>query len=409
MSTPGIRRSGRARTQVHSLYDKAREHAQKEEDERSVASSESKSPSPRRRSKSAGAAGKAKAKAKQQQQRRQQEDEVEEEESSDDDGSVASGAGKKRKRAPPAAKGKGKGRKAPTKKAAAAAEESSDSDDDSSAASEAEIDKLMDERPKGKGKGGKAAPVNRLKEGPKTSVLFEHIARRLPVESRMRRWVSDWLEEADEEEADEEGGGPCVIDMFNFLLFSAGATKAYANRETELLPEVDSAEWEALMGGVVQDLREGGVPNYPLLEKSAKFKGFRERYAQAWAALVVGARDGNGHHLDALRRVLEVIHGLCECPLVSVRHTACYAGLQIGEALVKETVTLSTKIDVAARQLEAERRKVAAAGANAKGQGRKARDLERNIEEFTAHLGELEAVLEVRTGLVCLGCDDGRC
>ncbi|KAM3575449.1 hypothetical protein VYU27_002672 [Nannochloropsis oceanica] len=257
------------------------------------------------------------------------------------------------------------------------------------------LDRLLTEgaaaRGKGKGKAGGASKraaatrgrgMGNLKEG-KHSLLFESLVRNLPVEKRMREWVRAYEME---EEDDDEMGGTSLVDIFNFLVWSAGAKKSYVNREAEVLPELDSEEWEALVDGMVQDLREGGMAAYPLLE-GAKFKGFRGRFAEAWEQLVKASRDGNGHKIEAVRSVIDLVRALCEVPLVSVRHTAAYAGLRLGNALVQETLALSKKVEVASRQLEAEQRKGA-------GRSRKALDLNKAIEEQTGHQGALEAVLE---------------
>ncbi len=369
----------------------------------------------------AKAATKTKKKAQQQQQQQQEEDssdESEVEQHQEETGAAASddsdvsedvlaarkkkkGKGKskgggamKKKASQPAVKPKPKGAAAGKGKKLKKKPAVPDTTDDEDDSADEGLDRLMSEGGGGgrKGKGGVqkkkrgGGGMANLKEG-KHSLLFESLVRDLPVEKRMRDWVQAYEEEeAKKEEDEEEMGGTSLVDMFNFLVWSAGASKSYVDREAEVLPDMDSEEWEVLVEGVVEDLREGSA-QYPLLEGGKRFKGFRARFADGWEQLVKAARDGNGHKLEPLRSVIDLVHALCEVSLVSVRHTAAYAGMRLGNALVKETLALSKKTEVASRQLDAEQRKGA-------GRSRKALDLNKSIEELAAHTTALEGVLE---------------
>ena len=66
------------------------------------------------------------------------------------------------------------------------------------------------------------------------SLLYECVLRDVPVEKRMSDWIKDYV-------LDEAGSSR--PDMFNFLIWSAGGTKNYTNRE-EPLPEVDADEFQ---------------------------------------------------------------------------------------------------------------------------------------------------------------------
>jgi cohesin complex subunit SA-1/2 len=114
---------------------------------------------------------------------------------------------------------------------------------------------------------------------------------------------------------------------------------------------------------------------------------FRAGFSRVWHELARACREGSGHNLEALAAVIELLRALCGSPLVSIRHTATYGGLQVANALVKETLELSRKEGVASRQLEAEHSKGA-------GRSRKAQDLQASIEQLTGGVAALETVLE---------------
>lgn len=264
---------------------------------------------------------------------------------------------------------------------------------DDETSDEDDLDKIMGEknrrkhrRDAGMRKGAGGRGLANLREG-KCSLLFECLARELPIEKRMKDWVVAYEKEEDERGDDADGMmSSSLVDMFNFLLWSSGATKTYVKRDRETLPMLDSEEWETMINGIVQDMRAGGVLSYPLLE-GARFKGFRGRFAEAWELLVKAVREGNAHKLEPVHAVIDLVRALCEVPLVSIRHTAAYAGLRLGNALVQQTLALSKKVEVASRQLEAEQHKGGA-------RSRKALDLNSAINDLTSHQTALEAVLE---------------
>jgi cohesin complex subunit SA-1/2 len=138
---------------------------------------------------------------------------------------------------------------------------------------------------------------------------------------------------------------------------------------------------------VIQDLREKGTA-YPLLETAkGPMKDFRSKFSQIWRQLLDACKSGEGHDLVVLKAVIEILKALCNASLVSIRHTATFAGLQIGSFLVKAVLGLARAQEVANRQLDAEESKGGT-------KGRKAQTLNQRIEQLAGQIRDLEELLE---------------
>jgi hypothetical protein len=108
-------------------------------------------------------------------------------------------------------------------------------------------------------------------------------------------------------------------------------------------------------------------------------KDFRSKFSQLWRQLLDACKSGEGHDLVVLKAVIEILKALCNASLVSVRHTATFAGLQIGSFLVRAVLGMARAPEVANRQLDAEESKGGT-------KGRKAQTLNQRTEQLAGQI-----------------------
>ena len=180
----------------------------------------------------------------------------------------------------------------------------------------------------------------------------------------------------------------CNVEILNFIMLSAGATKCWIKSDIDLEP-LDGAEILELLTDMVQAMTSSDKPTSVSLRSATKQAGktFSDRYVAFWSAFLPallessdGAEDSG---LEILKGVISIMISCSAMPIAGIRLAITLGLLAIARSLQSSLLGCRNKSDFAARQLEAEG-KVSAKGKKFMAIERQKKDYDSTIEAMQA-------------------------